>query len=91
MLNHYFFQKFKRVENSERNHLINILKHLIALSSYLTFLLSSVLIWIPTWHYIRDLSVKIARLKQAKEEAEKEVALYRSHLEAEFQKEISEV
>jgi hypothetical protein len=30
--------------------------------------------------------VKIARLKQAKEEAEREVALYRSHLEAEFQK-----
>jgi V-type H+-transporting ATPase subunit G len=35
--------------------------------------------------------VKIARLKQAKEEAEREVALYRSHLEAEFQKKISEV
>ncbi|KAE8056139.1 hypothetical protein FH972_012933 [Carpinus fangiana] len=35
-------------------------------------------------------NLKIARLKQAKEEAEKEVALYRSHLEAEFQKKISE-
>ncbi|XP_059461663.1 V-type proton ATPase subunit G1-like [Corylus avellana] len=35
-------------------------------------------------------NLKIARLKQAKEEAEKEVALYRSHMEAEFQKKISE-
>ncbi|XP_062163251.1 V-type proton ATPase subunit G1-like [Alnus glutinosa] len=34
-------------------------------------------------------NLKIARLKQAKEEAEREVALYRSHLEAEFQKKTS--
>lgn len=36
-------------------------------------------------------SVKIKRLKQAQEEAEREVGLYRSHLEAEFQKKIAEV
>ncbi|KAE8723395.1 V-type proton ATPase subunit G [Hibiscus syriacus] len=34
--------------------------------------------------------VKMARLKQAKEEAEKEVALYRSQMEAEYQIKISE-
>lgn len=33
----------------------------------------------------------MARLKQAKEEAEKDVALYRSHMETEYQKKISEV
>ncbi|PIN13437.1 Vacuolar H+-ATPase V1 sector, subunit G [Handroanthus impetiginosus] len=35
-------------------------------------------------------NLKMARLKQAKEEAEREVANYRSHLEAEYQKHISE-
>lgn len=35
--------------------------------------------------------VKMARLKQAKDEAEKEVTLYKSHLETECQKRISEV
>ncbi|EOY17279.1 hypothetical protein QUC31_001405 [Theobroma cacao] len=34
--------------------------------------------------------LKMARLKQAKEEAEKDVALYRSHMETEYQKKISE-
>lgn len=36
-------------------------------------------------------AVKITRLKQAKEEAEKEVAAYRPHLEAEYQKSMVEV
>lgn len=35
--------------------------------------------------------VKMSRLKQAKDEAEKEVTLYKSHLETEYQKRISEV
>ncbi|KAK0577312.1 hypothetical protein LWI29_031144 [Acer saccharum] len=35
-------------------------------------------------------NLKMARLKQAKDEAEKEVARYRYHLEAEYQKKISE-
>lgn len=34
---------------------------------------------------------KSARLKQAKEEAEKEIAAYRAKLEAEFQKKVSDV
>ncbi|XP_019196741.1 PREDICTED: V-type proton ATPase subunit G 1-like [Ipomoea nil] len=34
-------------------------------------------------------SAKQARLKQAKEEAEKEIAVLRAHLEAEFQKKLS--
>lgn len=33
----------------------------------------------------------MSRLRQAKDEAESEVANYRSHLEAEYQKSISEV
>ena len=37
------------------------------------------------------LSVRTTRLKQAKDEAEKELALYRSNLEAEHQKKKSEV
>lgn len=40
--------------------------------------------------YVRNV-VKMARLKQAKDEAEKEVILYKSHLETEYQKRISEV
>lgn len=35
--------------------------------------------------------MKLARLKQAKDEAEKDVALYRSHMETEYQNKISEV
>lgn len=35
--------------------------------------------------------MKLSRLKQAKDEAEREVANYRSHMEAEYQKSISEV
>ncbi|KAE8704477.1 V-type proton ATPase subunit G [Hibiscus syriacus] len=35
-------------------------------------------------------NMKMVRLKQAKEEAEKEVALYRSQMEAEYQNKISE-
>lgn len=34
---------------------------------------------------------KMARLKQAKEEAEKEVAEYRSHMEAAFQNKVAAV
>ena len=34
---------------------------------------------------------KMARLKQAKEEAEKEIAEYRAQLEHEFQKKVSDV
>lgn len=33
----------------------------------------------------------MARLRQAKDEAEREVAHYRAHLEAEYQKKVSEV
>ncbi|XVF63316.1 hypothetical protein PTKIN_Ptkin09bG0078100 [Pterospermum kingtungense] len=36
-----------------------------------------------------DCAVKLARLKQAKDEAEKDVALYRSHMETEYQNKIS--
>ncbi|XP_068665735.1 V-type proton ATPase subunit G 1-like [Aristolochia californica] len=35
-------------------------------------------------------NAKLARLKQAKEEAEKEAALFRAHMEAEFQKKVAE-
>lgn len=35
--------------------------------------------------------VRTQRLKQAKEEAEKEAAEYRTHMEEEYQKSISEV
>ncbi|KAF8377086.1 hypothetical protein HHK36_030459 [Tetracentron sinense] len=35
-------------------------------------------------------SAKMARLKQAKDEAEKEIAEYRAHVEAEFQKKLAE-
>ncbi|XP_038886540.1 V-type proton ATPase subunit G3 [Benincasa hispida] len=38
----------------------------------------------------RARNMKMARLKQAKEEAEREVAQYRAHLEAEHQKKVSE-
>ena len=34
---------------------------------------------------------KLARLKQAKDEAEKEVAEYRAHVEHEFQKKLAAV
>ncbi|KAG1368140.1 hypothetical protein COCNU_14G006080 [Cocos nucifera] len=34
---------------------------------------------------------KMARLKQAKEEAEKDVAEYRAHMEAQFQRKVVEV
>lgn len=36
-------------------------------------------------------SVRTQRLKQAKEEAEREAAQYRTHMEEEYQKSISEV
>ncbi|KAF8402743.1 hypothetical protein HHK36_010833 [Tetracentron sinense] len=36
-------------------------------------------------------NAKMARLKQAKDEAEKEIAEYRAHVEAEFQKKLAEV
>jgi len=39
----------------------------------------------------RLLLEKLARLKQAKEEAEKEIAEYRAQLEREFQKKVSDV
>ncbi|WOL19110.1 hypothetical protein Cni_G27907 [Canna indica] len=35
-------------------------------------------------------NAKMARLKQAKEEAEKEVAAYRAHMEAEFQRKLAQ-
>ncbi|XP_038904095.1 V-type proton ATPase subunit G1-like [Benincasa hispida] len=35
-------------------------------------------------------NAKLARLKQAKEEAEKEIAAYRAQVEAEFQRKLSE-
>lgn len=38
-----------------------------------------------------DVSVKLTRLKQAKEEADREVANYRAQMEAEYQKSLSEV
>lgn len=37
------------------------------------------------------LSAKLARLKQAKDEAEKEIAEYRAHVELEFQKKVAAV
>lgn len=37
------------------------------------------------------LLAKLARLKQAKEEAEKEIAEYRAHVEREFQKKLAAV
>lgn len=40
---------------------------------------------------LHNFSVKMTRLRQAKEEAEREVANYRSHQESEHQKKISEV
>ncbi|CAN6461666.1 unnamed protein product [Victoria cruziana] len=36
-------------------------------------------------------AAKTTRLKQAKEEADKEIAQYRAYMEAEFQKKIAEV
>ena len=36
-------------------------------------------------------SAKLARLKQAKEEAEREVAEFRAQMEAEFQRKLTEV
>jgi F0F1-type ATP synthase membrane subunit b/b' len=41
--------------------------------------------------FVSPLLEKSARLKQAKEEAEKEIAEYRAKLEAEFQKKVSDV
>lgn len=41
--------------------------------------------------YISLLLAKLARLKQAKEEAEKEIAQYRAQMEAQFQKKVAEV
>ncbi|XP_043710911.1 V-type proton ATPase subunit G3-like [Telopea speciosissima] len=35
-------------------------------------------------------NLKMKRLKQAKDEAERDASLYRSHLEAEYQKKVSE-
>ncbi|OAY38828.1 V-type proton ATPase subunit G 1-like [Manihot esculenta] len=35
-------------------------------------------------------NAKIARLKQAKEEAEKDIAAFRAHMEAEFQRKLAE-
>lgn len=40
---------------------------------------------------ISVLTAKLARLKQAKEEAEKEILNYRAHMEAEFQKKVAAV
>ena len=42
----------------------------------------------PHWFLV---SAKMARLKQAKEEAEKEIAEFRSQMEAEFQRKVAEV
>ena len=42
-------------------------------------------------NYVFNFSVRTLRLKQAKEEAEREAAQYRSHMEEEYQKSISEV
>ncbi|MQM15775.1 hypothetical protein Taro_048724 [Colocasia esculenta] len=46
------------------------------------------------WSCDRNLLVvgkaKLARLKQAKEEADKEIAEFRAHMEAEFQKKLAE-
>lgn len=36
-------------------------------------------------------AAKQARLKQAKEEAEKEIAAFRAHMEAEYQKKLAQV
>lgn len=36
-------------------------------------------------------SAKLARLKQAKEEAEKEIAEFRAHMKLEFQRKVAEV
>lgn len=48
-----------------------------------------------SYEYTNQYSVstveKLARLKQAKEEAEKDIAEYRAHLEHEFQKKVSAV
>lgn len=41
--------------------------------------------------YFFFVSVKTKRLRQAKEEAEREAALYRSNMESEYQNKISEV
>lgn len=60
----------------------------ISLWSYFSLLLIVLLVWL---FILFDSTVKITRLKQAKEEAEKDVATYRSHLEAENQKRIAEV
>uniref|UniRef100_A0ACD5UU55 Uncharacterized protein n=1 Tax=Avena sativa TaxID=4498 RepID=A0ACD5UU55_AVESA len=40
--------------------------------------------------YIMSLAAKSARLRQAKEEAEREIAEYRAQMEAEFQKKLAE-
>lgn len=41
--------------------------------------------------FLGIISVRTTRLKQAKDEAEREMAVYRSNIEAEYQKKIAEV
>lgn len=41
--------------------------------------------------FVWMLTAKNARLKQAKEEADKEIAAFRAHMEAEFQKKVAQV
>lgn len=47
--------------------------------------------WYSSFSIFLHSSVKMGRLKQAKDEADREATLYRSHMEAEYQKTISEV
>lgn len=47
--------------------------------------------WLAKFSYISVLLAKLARLKQAKEEADKEIAQYRAQVEAQFQKKVAEV
>lgn len=46
---------------------------------------------ITYWFSLCYLTAKMARLKQAKEEAEKEIAEFRAQVEAEFQRKLAEV
>lgn len=44
-----------------------------------------------TFFFFFGVAEKMARLKQAKDEAEREVAQYRAHMEAQYQNKLSEV
>lgn len=76
-----------------RNHVLSFAsKHAIQTCYSYSFFIQhlEILLGFET-EYLSYLTAKSARLRQAKEEAEREIAEYRAQMEAEFQRKVAEV